>query len=103
MLLKKLILSIFIILSISATTSAASKGFWTCSGTNFIVGTDGDGDYIKINENGLDYKMYAKDVTPAIFAITASTIREFFINDQNCALHIDHTNYKINYINLAGK
>lgn len=100
MFLKKILFLLFILITMSFATH---DSFWTSTGLNYVVSTDDDGDYIQLYGNNRDYKMYAKDVTPAKFALTANTLRDFLINDSNCALHLDHTDNKINMVQLAGK
>lgn len=87
-------------------------GFWTASGWNYSIMTDASsGDYLYLWQGtNIRYYMYAKDVTPAKFALTAAILRDFFIKDDRSALHLWITvdaygtgSHKMIHAWLAGK
>ena len=108
---KKAMATVVFICAFVCIVSAAGGGIYSAYGYNMFIAEDNDGAYLELTPDwNVHYRLYAKDVSPATFALSVAMARDFFIKDDRSALHWDYTadyygtnNHRLNFLVLCGK
>lgn len=107
---KSILFTIAAVLAFFSFSFAGNVAMWDAQGWNYTQGYTTSGNYIRLSNSNTNIWAYENDYSPSQWALFAATIRDFFINDNNSALHVQYLtdgygtgNHKLEILTLAGK